>query len=337
VTTKSSKLLHLDPLAIALEKRSKQSEEKAQPEARESNVSSQPVLDKQPNMSSQPTEQPPGGPVSNQPNTGNQLKLGRQPILSNQVEKNSLDLLASLPEIKGDTRVPHRYTDHLCRMLKPDEQAVYWQLYRLSWGWGKDSCFISNPKLSERSNVPLSSMKRAVAGLITKGLIEKTGHTNGFGRDQGVEYRVFRVDWQPIVSRQPNMSRQPNVNTIKVIDHKENTHKDAGLPTLVTNKLARSSLGVSVGSKFSLEECRRYAEHLRASGQGITNPGGYATTIHRTGEADALIETFLDAEAPPEQSRVDASQCPDCHGTGFWYPKGREGGVAKCNHDRLKV
>jgi len=331
VTTKSSKLLHLDPLAIALEKRNKQSEEKVQSEARESNVSSQPALDKQPNTGSQPTEQPPGGPVSNQPN------LGSQPELSNQVQKTSLNLLASLPEIKGDTRVPHRYTDHLCRMLKPDEQAVYWQLYRLSWGWGKDSCFISNPKLSERSNVPLSSMKRAVAGLIAKGLIEKTGHTNGFGRNQGVEYRVFRVDWQPTLGKQPNMSRQPNVDPIKIKDHKENTHKDPGGPTLVTSDLVRSSPGVGVSSKFTLEECKRYAEHLRVTGQGITNPGGYATTIHRTGEADALIETFLEPEAIPEQSRVDASKCADCHGTGFWYPKGREGGVAKCNHDRLKI
>jgi hypothetical protein len=46
-----------------------------------------------------------------------------------------------------------------------------------------------------------------------------------------------------------------------------------------------------VGSKFSLEECRRYAESLR--GEGIQNPGGYATAIHRSGEADDRIEAFL--------------------------------------------
>lgn len=337
MTTKSSKLLHLDPLAIALEKRNKQTEEKIQPEIRESNMSSQPILDKQSNASSQPREQPSGGSVSSQLNVSRLLTVSSQSTSGNQIEKGGLNLLASLPEIKGDTRVSHRYTDHLCRMLKPDEQAVYWQLYRLSWGWAKDSCFISNPKLSERSNVPLSSMKRAVAGLIAKGLIEKTGHTNGFGRDQGVEYRVFRLDWQPNMSKQPNMSRQPSVDTNKIKDQKENTHKDSSGPTLVTNEPAHSSSAGGVGSKFSLEECRRYAEHLRATGQGITNPGGYATTIHRTGEVDALIEAFLEPHDTPEQPRVDTSQCPDCHGTGFWYPKGREGGVTKCNHARLKV
>lgn len=32
---------------------------------------------------------------------------------------------------------------------------------------------------------------------------------------------------------------------------------------------------------------------------------------------------------------VDASRCPDCFGTGMWYPEGFEKGVAKCVHRRL--
>jgi hypothetical protein len=53
------------------------------------------------------------------------------------------------------------------------------------------------------------------------------------------------------------------------------------------------------GSKFTIEECRRYAEHLHTTGQGIKNPGGYATTIKRTGDVDAQIEEFL--SRTPEQ------------------------------------
>jgi predicted transcriptional regulator len=34
--------------------------------------------------------------------------------------------------------------------------------------------------------------------------------------------------------------------------------------------------------------------------------------------------------APP-----DYKNCPDCQGSGFFYPKGFEGGVAKCKHERL--
>jgi hypothetical protein len=88
-----------------------------------------------------------------------------------------------------------------------------------------------------------------------------------------------------------------------------------------------------VRSRFALSDCRKYAEHLKATGQGITNPGGYATKIHRSGEADDLIEKFL---TPVEKSpAMDTSQCPDCHGTGFYYPDGASGGVAKCTHSKL--
>jgi hypothetical protein len=32
---------------------------------------------------------------------------------------------------------------------------------------------------------------------------------------------------------------------------------------------------------------------------------------------------------------VDAAKCPDCFGTGMWYPEGFEKGVARCRHEKL--
>ena len=32
---------------------------------------------------------------------------------------------------------------------------------------------------------------------------------------------------------------------------------------------------------------------------------------------------------------VDASTCPDCFGTGMWYPEGFDKGVARCGHEKL--
>ncbi len=87
-----------------------------------------------------------------------------------------------------------------------------------------------------------------------------------------------------------------------------------------------------MGSKFSLEECRRFAEHLQKTGQGINNPGGYATAIFRSSEFDEQIEAFLKPPAAP----LDASSCPECGGTGFYYPEGVEKGVKICKHEKLK-
>ncbi|HEX8068972.1 MAG TPA: helix-turn-helix domain-containing protein [Pyrinomonadaceae bacterium] len=96
---------------------------------------------------------------------------------------------------------------------------------------------------------------------------------------------------------------------------------------------ARAERGVCVGSRFSLDDCRRYAEHLRQAGEGITNPGGFAMSIHRSGVADEQIAAFLrPASAAPQ---LDASLCPDCAGTGFYFPGGPQKGVVKCKHKRL--
>jgi hypothetical protein len=36
-----------------------------------------------------------------------------------------------------------------------------------------------------------------------------------------------------------------------------------------------------------------------------------------------------------EMAAPDYKTCPDCQGSGFWYPEGNEKGVAKCRHERL--
>jgi hypothetical protein len=57
--------------------------------------------------------------------------------------------------------------------------------------------------------------------MVAKGLIEKTGNTLGFGKDQGIEYVVRAPTWQLLRSsqlragRQPRESSQPRGGPIK--------------------------------------------------------------------------------------------------------------------------
>ncbi|HEX8351461.1 MAG TPA: helix-turn-helix domain-containing protein [Pyrinomonadaceae bacterium] len=197
-----------------------------------------------------PTDQPPPLPEASPPTSDSLTKT-----VSPSIEDRPI-LLNAIPEVRGHTQLPHRYTDHLPRWLSADEQAVYIQLYRLSWGWGNEVCFISNPKLSERSGVPETSMRRAVKKLIGKGLIEKTDRRFG-GAEQGIEYRVFNLD------RPANQDRASNKN-------------------------------------------------------GPSNPAPNKERV--------LKENF----------KGDASQCPDCMGTGFYYPEGTAKGVKRCEHRKLR-
>jgi hypothetical protein len=223
-----------------------------------SNLDSQSSDDRQSKSDGQPllVSQSPGTPPP--PPADSPTKLD-SPTNTESPSTTDNQLLAILPQVKGHIELPHMYTDHLARWLSGDEQAVYVQLYRLSWGWGKDTCFIANPKLSERSGVPETSMRRAVKKLISKRLIEKTDRVFGSKTEQGIEYRVFPL-----------------------------------------NRLTKSD---------------------RAS--RVDSPSAPAPNKEK------LLKEI-------DQKGIDASRCPDCMGTNFYYPAGKEKGVARCEHKRLR-
>jgi hypothetical protein len=42
-----------------------------------------------------------------------------------------------------------------------------------------------------------------------------------------------------------------------------------------------------------------------------------------------------EGSAKPAMSKEQARNCPDCGGSGMYYPEGYEKGVARCRHERL--
>lgn len=222
--------------------------------------------------------------------------------------------------------------------LKPFEQVVLNRLYRLSRGWKSEECAVGLGALAKQCVMSRSSVQKSIAILVEKGLIEDLGEDKKGGKE-GKRYRVLPGTTVPprtipkdsIVKDDETIA--PDTTGVRGTIPPDTTNKDSNKDLINTHS---KTDGVRVGSRFTIEECRRYAEHLRSTGQGINNPGGYATTIHRTGEADELIERFLRPEEATRPSNPDAAKCPDCKGTGFYYPRGVEGGVARCKHERLR-
>jgi hypothetical protein len=222
--------------------------------------------------------------------------------------------------------------------LDPFAQVVLHRLYRLSRGWKSEECTVSLAALADRCVMSKTTVQKSINVLIGKNLIEDLGASKK-GDREGKRYKVL-PGLSPIAPRTivqgtivtneqtivPESTKTPGT-IAAATTIKNNTN------TLLTNTSTNTS-AVRVGSRFSLQECRRFAEHLSSSGQGINNPGGYATKIHRSGEADELIATFLNPTEP--LPTVDTSQCPDCRGTGFWEPGGAGKGVAKCKHEKLE-
>jgi hypothetical protein len=75
-----------------------------------------------------------------------------------------------------------------------------------------------------------------------------------------------------------------------------------------------------------LEETKRRADK---AGKQV-NSFKYALNVIR--EEAVKIVPPITQNAP----QADFSDCPDCAGTGFWYPEGTEKGVRRCSHEKLK-
>jgi hypothetical protein len=231
--------------------------------------------------------------------------------------------------VRGHLRVPNELLYNIFPSLKPSEAIVLLRLYALSHGFQKNTCTVSLDKLASGCNLSRTQTRVCVRSLERKRFIKSRGtdNTNSQKDLRGLHFEVNL----PSPTHAENAPHTKSASRAENAPNKVNTQKEN------TQTQDAPAAAVGVGSKFTLEECRRYARHLQSTGQGINNPGGYATTIHRTGEADLLIETFLHPETTGEPSaNRDTSQCPDCNGTGFYYPQGTEGGVARCKHERLR-
>lgn len=59
--------------------------------------------------------------------------------------------------------------------------------------------------------------------------------------------------------------------------------------------------------------------------------------LFKKDKAQLAMEENLSPAAGSTSDKVDTKQCPDCFGTGMFYPNGYENGVARCSHDKLKM
>ena len=270
-----------------------------------------------------------GIPVEGIPQRNTQ-RIGKQAISQKKVKSASEPAVQASAE-RGFYPTFNDIDDLIIPGHKLDtyEQSVLRRLYRLSRGFKSVDCETGLGAISKACNIARSQVQKTIASLLTRGLIRSLGHSQA-----GTKYRVLEqfpavpskgIPQQGIPQKDEGI---PQAGLQGIPQHGNNkNNKD-----LSNTQTQEPAAGVRVGSRFTIEECRRYAQHLQSSGQGINNPGGYATTIHRTGEADELIEKFLN---PAVSIQVDTSQCPECKGSGFYYPNGPAGGVTKCRHEKL--
>lgn len=169
------------------------------------------------------------------------------------------------------TAMPNGISDRIMKTLELSDQSVLNRLYRLTWGFHRDTCKVSKESLAEACNIHPRQVPRSTKRLAARGLIEVIGHDmdNANRLERGTIYRML---------------------------------------------LPRAAVSI------------KSSGDIKARG-GIKSPGAQVSPI----KENVLKENTKKGN----ELTLDTKNCPDCHGTGFWYPSGIEQGVAKCQHNKL--
>lgn len=162
------------------------------------------------------------------------------------------DLWSAVALKKGYSKLYHSIVDDVFPQITADEQAVYTHLYRLSWGFNNPGVIVSLPKLAERAGMSRNSAARAIARLVSRGLVKKGEPFFGKNQEQGREYRL------PIPSSLTSGGSLPI---------------ESGLPSVGRNK-ERFKETVKKGGGASLPEEEK-ANCPDCHGQGYYYPGGF--------------------------------------------------------------
>jgi DNA-binding Lrp family transcriptional regulator len=68
---------------------------------------------------------------------------------------------------------------------------------------------------------------------------------------------------------------------------------------------------------------------------GAAKSAGAANSSGVAEYADSNRKALKENNKKENELTLDTKECPDCQGSGFYYPEGVEKGVAKCKHTRL--
>lgn len=69
----------------------------------------------------------------------------------------------------------------------------------------------------------------------------------------------------------------------------------------------------------------------------VSSPDSQPDTGSLPGADTIKVKALKEKSSKGAHERKDYSACPDCLGSGMWYPGGFEKGVAKCRHEKLRA
>jgi hypothetical protein len=152
-----------------------------------------------------------------------------------------------------------------------------------------------------------------------------------------------KTDWAGL----PNHSESQGLSSPNKTSFKTNTEKNDDDAFAEFNATLKKAAKEITGREPSQAETARWGELAEVLVTELKIAAGRTTVSsipaflaeHLRRRLWKKEKRQIDDEKSKEQSatapKVDASKCPDCFGTGMWYPDGFEKGVARCEHKAL--
>lgn len=250
-------------------------------------------------------------------------------------------------------RKANEVVDQLDRELTPAESKVFDHLIRLSIGFNKDWCQVRISTLQDRTGYRSDkTIRAAINGLIVKGRIARRAHYNN---PLGDEYQIRSYSGSTAV---PQYRSTPVENTA-VLESKITGHLNTYIKDKINDDddaLAAflSVMREAVKEVTGREPSRGESERWKELAEVLVTELKIASTRTTISSVPAFLTEHLrrrlwkkDKQQLSEEGKseasgtnstagnIDTSKCPDCGGSGMYYPEGYDKGVAKCKHERL--
>lgn len=253
-------------------------------------------------------------------------------------------------------RKANEVVDQLDRELTPAESKIFDHLIRLSVGFNKDWCQVRISTLQQRTGYRSDkTVRAAINGLIVKGrIVRRTHHNNPLGD----EYQIRGYSGNTEV---PEYRSTPAENTQVLeskitgqlnTDLKEKRFDDDTALAGLTSILSQAAKELT-GKTPSASEAERWRElgevlstelKIAAARTSVSSvPSFLAEHLRRRlfkKDQKQIAEEVASSQLPPQTGahQINFNQvkeCPDCGGSGLYYPEGYEKGVARCKHEKL--
>jgi hypothetical protein len=152
-----------------------------------------------------------------------------------------------------------------------------------------------------------------------------------------------KTDWAGL----PNLADSQGFNAPDKTSFKTNTERDDDEAFAEFNAALKKAAKEITGREPSQAEAARWGELAEVLITELKIAAGRTTVSsipaflaeHLRRRLWKKEKRQIDDEKSKEQSstapKVDSSKCPDCFGTGMWYPEGFDKGVARCEHRAL--